>query len=175
MTDTPGHYKRPRLSPSGDYMTYEKGGGSSITSPNYTSEPGIYVLALEDGEPLRIAKSGSDPHFDGDDLRVFFTKNVEGKSTLVSTNLLGDGERDHASSKQAQTYLTSPDGKYVAFRENYNLYVMPLLPGPQNVETGMKTGALPVVKVSEGGATYPSWSKTEHLIGPSARMSFPRP
>jgi len=36
---------------------------------------------------------------------------------------------------------------------------MPVLPGPQNVGTGMETGALPVVKVSEGGATYPSWSE----------------
>ncbi len=157
-TDKPGHYKRPRLSPSGDYLTFEKGGGSALTAPTYTDAPGLYVTALEGGEPMRISKSGSDPHFDGDDLRIFFTKQIDDKSTLVSTNLLGDDERAHASSKMAQTYLVSPDGKHVAFRENYNLFIMPLLSGPQNVETGMTTGELPVVKVSEGGATYPSWS-----------------
>ena len=157
-TDTPGHYKRPRLSPSGDYLTFEKGGGASITSQSYTDARGIYVMALDGGDAMRISKSGNDPHFDGDDLRIFFTKNIDGKSTLVSTNLLGDDEKAHASSKMAQTYLVSPDGDYVAFRENYNLFVMPLLSGPQNVGTGMTTGALPVVKVSEGGATYPSWS-----------------
>ena len=169
LTETPGHYKRPRLSPSGDYLTFEKGGGSSITSPNYTDGSGLYVMSVDDREPLRISKSGNDPHFDGDDLRVFFTKDMDDKSTLVSTNLLGDDERAHASSKQAQTYLVSPDGDYVAFRENYNLFVMPLLSGPQNVGTGMETGALPVVKVSEGGATYPSWSKDGSLhwsLGP---------
>ena len=159
LTDKPGHYKRPRLSPSGDYLTFEKGGGSSLVSQAYSSDRGIYVMAVDDGEPMRIAKSGNDPHFDGDDLRVFFTKTVDSKSTLVSTNLLGDDQRNHASSNMAQTYLVSPDGDYVAFRENYNLFVMPILPGPQNVGTGMDTGALPVVKVSEGGATYPSWSK----------------
>ena len=157
-TDTPGHYKRPRLSPSGDYLTFEKGGGSSLTSQSYTDARGIYIMALDGGDAMRIAKSGSDPHFDGDDLRVFFTKQIDSKSTLVSTNLLGDDEKAHASSKMAQTYLVSPDGDYVAFRENYNLFVMPLLSGPQNVGTGMETGALPVVKVSEGGATFPSWS-----------------
>jgi len=113
LTETPGHYKRPQLSPSGDYLTFEKGGGSSITSQNYTDAPGIYVMAVEDGEPMRISKSGNDPHFDGDDLRVFFTKQMDDKSTLVSTNLLGDDERAHASSKQAQTYLVSPEGDFV--------------------------------------------------------------
>ena len=169
LVSKPGHYKRPRLSPSGDYLTFEKGGGSSITSQSYTDAPGIYVHAVDGGEPMRISKSGNDPHFDGDDLRVFFTKTMDEKSTLVSTNLLGDDMRAHASSKQAQTYLISPNGEYVAFRENYNLFIMPLLPGPQNVETGMTTGALPVVKVSEGGATYPSWSNDGTLhwsLGP---------
>lgn len=169
-TDKPGHYKRPRLSPSGDYLTYEKGSGSSITAPTYTNNPGLYVQAVGDNTPMRISQSGSAPHFDGDDLRVFFTKTIDGTSTLVSTNLLGDDERPHASSKMAQTYLVSPDGDYVAFRENYNLFVMPLLPGPQNVGTGMETGALPVVKVSEGGATYPSWSEDGTLnwsLGPN--------
>lgn len=162
-TEQPGHYKRPRLSPSGDYLTFEKGNGSSITAPTYTNDPGLYILAVDGGEPMRISKSGSAPHFDGDDLRVFFTKQVDSKSTLVSTNLLGDDERAHASSKMAQTYLISPDGKHVAFRENYNLFVMPLLSGPQNVGTGMTTGELPVVKVSEGGATYPSWTNDGSL------------
>ncbi|WP_427450484.1 amidohydrolase family protein [Litorimonas sp. WD9-15] len=169
-TDKPGHYKRPRLSPSGDFLTYEKGGGSSLTAPTYTDDPGLYVQAIGDNDPIRISKSGSDPHFDGDDLRVFFTKNIDSKSTLVSTNLLGDDQREHASSKMAQTYLISPNGDYVAFRENYNLFVMPLLMGPQNVGTGMTTGELPVVKVSEGGATYPSWSKDGTLnwsLGPN--------
>jgi len=168
-TETPGHYKRPRLSPSGDYLTFEKGGGSSITSQKYTDGSGLYVMAVDDGEPMRISKSGNDPHFDGDDLRVFFTKSMDDKSTLVSTNLLGDDLRAHASSKQAQTYLVSSDGDYVAFRENYNLFVMPILSGPQNVGTSMETGALPVVKVSEGGATYPSWTEDGSLhwsLGP---------
>ena len=170
LTKTPGIYKRPRLSPSGDYLTFEKAGPSSILKQSYTKDPGIYIMDLDGGDMHRISKSGNDPHFDGDDLRVFFTKNMDSKNTLVSTNLLGDDQREHASSKMAQTYLTSPDGNYVAFRENYNLFVMPLLPGPQNVGTAMKTGELPIVKVSEGGATYPSWSDNGTLswsLGPN--------
>ncbi len=164
VTTSPGHYRRPEFSPSGDFITYEKGGGGFLTSDQWSSDTGLFIMDLEQRNPVRLSKSGSEPHFDGDELRVFFTKNIDQKSTLVSTNLLGDDERKHASSKMAQSYHVSPDGSMVAYRENYNLYVMPLLTGPQNVGAGMKTGALPVTKVSQGGATYPSWSTDNTLF-----------
>jgi len=63
----------------------------------------------------------------------------------------------------AQSYHVSPDGKMIAVRENYNLYVQPALKGPQNVDSSMKSTALPVTKVSHGGATYPSWSEGNQL------------
>jgi len=168
--DKPGHYKRPAFSPSGEYITYEKGSGGFMTDSRYSSGTGLYVQSVQEGDAVHISKSGNNPHFDGDELRVYFTKTLDKKSTLVSTNLLGDDERAHASSKQAQSYHVSPDGKMIAVRENYNLYVMPALKGPQNVDSSMKADALPVTKVSHGGATYPSWSKDNMLnwtLGPT--------
>ena len=169
-TKTPGHYKRAAFSPSGDYITYEKGSGGFLTAPEWSSGTGIYLQSVEGGEPVHISKSGGDPHFDGDELRVYFTKFADKKNTLVSTNLLGDDERKHASSTMAQSYHVSPDGKMIAVRENYNLYVQPALKGPQNVDSSMKSTALPVTKVSHGGATYPSWSEGHQLnwsLGPT--------
>ncbi len=158
-SSNPGHYKRPAFSPGGDYITYEKGSGGFLTAPEWSSNTGIYIQSLDGDSPVRISDSGNDPHFGEDELRVYFTKFMDKKSTLVSTNLLGDDERKHASSKMAQSYHISPDGSKIAVRENYNLYVMPALKGPQNVDAGMKADALPVTKISHGGATYPSWSK----------------
>jgi imidazolonepropionase-like amidohydrolase len=103
-------------------------------------------------------------------MRVFFTKRMDGKATLVSTNVLGGRERAHASSKMAQSYHISPDGQMIAFRENYNLYVMPALKGPQNLAAEKSGNALPVSKVSYGGATYPSWTTDNQLnwtLGPT--------
>jgi len=105
-----------------------------------------------------FSKSGSEPHFGDDDLRVYFSKNIDKLNTLVSTNLLGHDERKLASSKLAQSYHVSPDGSMVAFRENYNLHVMPVLKGPQNISVVRSGKDLPVAKVSHGGATYPSWT-----------------
>ena len=165
-TDEPGHYRRPRLSPSGDYLTYEKQAGGYLTAPEWSAAPGIYVKRVGTNDAQRIAKSGYAPHFDGEDLRLFFTRSGD----LVSTNLLGGEERVHATNEMAQTYVVSPDGRHVAFRENYNLFVSPLLPGPQKVGTSRGSKALPVVKVSEGGATYPSWTADGELywtLGPT--------
>ena len=169
-TKNPGHYKRPAFSPSGEFITYEKGAGGFLTAPEWSNGTGIYVQAIDSDDSVLVSKSGNDPHFDDDDLRLYFTKTIEKKSTLVSTNLLGGDERKHASSVMAQSYHVSPDGKMIAFRENYNLYVMPALKGPQNVAAGMKADALPVTKVSHGGATYPSWTTDNQLnwtLGPT--------
>jgi len=169
-TKNPGHYKRPAFSSSGEYITYEKGSGGFLTAPEWSKDTGIYVQAVNDGNSVHVSDSGNNPHFDGDELRVYFTKTLDKKSTLVSTNLLGDDERKHASSKMAQSYHVSPDGKMIAVRENYNLYVQPALKGPQNVDSSMKSTALPVTKVSHGGATYPSWSEGNILnwsLGPT--------
>lgn len=169
-TKNPGHYKRPAFSPSGEYITYEKGSGGFLTAPEWSNDTGIYVQSVAGGDSIHVSGSGNDPHFDGDELRVYFTKFADKKNTLVSTNLLGDDERKHASSTMAQSYHVSPDGTMIAVRENYNLYVQPALKGPQNVDSSMKSTALPVTKVSHGGATYPSWSKGNKLnwsLGPT--------
>ena len=158
VTTEPGHYRSPRLSPNGAYVTYEKHSGGNLVAPEWSSDTGLYVKRVGRGAPERISKSGSDPHFDGSNSRLFFTRYADDASQLVSVDLTGNKERIHAMNKMAQTYIVSPDGRQVAFRENYNLYVMPLLPGPQKVSAGRNVKALPVTKISEGGATYPSWS-----------------
>jgi len=158
ITEKPGQYRRPVISPDGEFITYEKDAGGYLTSDLYSSDAGLYVQAVDGSDPVRVSKSGRHPHFGADNLRIYFTTSKDKKNALVSTNLLGDQERTHASSKMAQMYAMSPTGKHVAFRENYNLYVMPVMPGPQDVDASRSSKALPVAKLSDGGATYPSWS-----------------
>ena len=170
-TQNPGHYRRPAFSPSGDFITYEKGAGGFLTAPEWSSDTGIYVQETGTGESLHVSKSGNNPHYADDDFRVYFTKRMDGKAALVSTNVLGGLERKHASSKLAQSYHISPDGRMIAFRENYNLYVMPALKGPQNIAADKGGKALPVTKLSYGGATYPSWT-ADNQIGWSLGPTF---
>lgn len=170
VTTRKGHYRNPRLSPSGRIVTYEKRRGGNLVDPKWSDNTGLFIQSVTGGEPKRIATSGSAPHFDGAENRVFFTRSANSSRELASVDLAGTNERVHATNTMAQTFVVSPDGRQVAFRENYNLYVMPMLPGPQSVSAGRSSKALPVTKVSEGGATYPSWTNRGELywtLGPT--------
>ena len=175
-TDKPGHYANPALSPGGDYLTFEKKGGGNLTAPEWSEAEGVYVQDVESSDAVRVSKSGSMPHFGADDLRLFMTRNEDGKNALVSVNLLGHDARIHTSSEMAQSYQVSFDGQTVAFRENYNLYTMPILSGPQNVGGGISATALPVTKLSQNGATYPSWTNSGKVfwsVGPTLYSADP--
>ena len=82
----------------------------------------------------------------------------DGKSQLVSTDLNGQDRRTHANGELVTDYEVSPDGRTLAFRQNYDAYVTPLMPGGQDVTLGTKSGALPITRVSGSGADYIHWS-----------------
>lgn len=159
ISGEPGHYSKPQFSPSGQVVAFEKNGGGYLTSDAWSNAPGLYLMPAAGGDMQRFSESGEQPHYGKAGNRVYFTKSQNKTRSLVSTNLDGEAERVHASSKLAQVYMISPNGENLVFRQNYNLFMMPVLPGPQDISAGPGAKALPVTKLSNGGAQYPSWSK----------------
>lgn len=158
LTKELGHYRRPRFSPNGKTIVFEKGRGGGLLSKNWSIAPGIYVVSSNGGKARKVNDGGSWPHYGADNDRVFFTRN--GKTVdLISANLDGLDERKHATSALVSEYQVSPDGTHLAFHENYDVHVMPLLPGPQALAAGRSGSSLPKVEVSGNGATYMHWSK----------------
>ena len=165
----PGHYSRPSFSPDGELIVFERSSGGGLRSDLYGSDPGLYVVDRKGGEPVRFSTSGRMPHFGADPLRIFFSAFQDGGIVLKSVNLLGGEDRTHITNEMSQGYYVSPDGDQVAFRENYNLYVTDLPPGPQAAGLTRAGGGLPVTKLSESGATYPVWIEDGHMawsLGP---------
>ncbi len=155
----PGHYGAPRFSPDGKTIVFERRRSGGLTSSRWTQDPGVYRVASTGGAPVRISRGGSDPQFGASNDRVFMLMSEKDKQQLVSTDLNGQAKRVHASGEMAYDYQVSPDGRNVAFRQNYQAFVMPLMPGTQEVAVDQKGGPLPVTRVSAEGGEFINWSK----------------
>jgi imidazolonepropionase-like amidohydrolase/Tol biopolymer transport system component len=158
LTTTPGHYAEPRFSPDGKTIVFERRGSGGLTSARWSEDPGVYRIAASGGAAERISSDGAKPQFAATSDRVFMVTAGDGKSQLVSTDMSGQDKRVHANGELVSDYEISPDGRTLAFRQNYDAYVTPLMPGGQDVSLGTKSGALPVTRVSGSGAEYMHWS-----------------
>ena len=172
VTTVAGHYYRPRFSPDGKTIVFEQRAGGGLTSSRGNPGEGAYRVAATGGAPVRIAKDAASPQFGRDSDRVFLMVNEKDKRQLVSTDLTGGERRVHASGELVNDYQVSPAGDYVAFRQNYEAFVMPLLPGTQSVDTDAKGGPLPVTRVSADGADFINWSNDGRTIHWSAGPTF---
>lgn len=158
LTATPGHYAEPRFSPDGRIVAFEKRAGGGLRSERWGENPGIYRVAATGGPAERVSDNGAKPQFGATSDRVFIIAAADGKNQLVSTDLQGQDRRVHASGELVSDYEVSPDGRTLAFRQNYDAYVTPLMPGGQDVSLSMSGGAMPVTRVSDSGADYMHWS-----------------
>jgi imidazolonepropionase-like amidohydrolase/Tol biopolymer transport system component len=170
VTTRPGHYAVPRFSPDGKTIVFEARQSEGLTTSKWQDEPGVYKVATSGGAPVLVAKGASDPQFGAANERLFMSKGGRGGRKLVSTDLSGQAERTHADGELVTSFEVSPTGDYAAFRENYEAFVMPLLPGIQDVGASARGAGLPVTRVSGDGANYFNWSndgKTLHWsLGP---------
>ncbi|HEX5644089.1 MAG TPA: amidohydrolase family protein [Erythrobacter sp.] len=159
VTSQKGHYAVPQFSPDGTLIVFEKRQGGYLTAPEYSDNPGIYSVPAPGGTMQLVSREGADPQFGAANDRLFLSVSEGGKLQLVSIDLDGEDKRVHAIGELANDFRVAPDGKTVAFRQNYEVFAMPMMPGGKPVDVGEKGGALPVARVSKGGADYIGWSR----------------
>ena len=58
VTKQPGHYYQPRFTPKGDAIVVQRSTGGQLTSPLWSSEPGLYRVAAAGGELQKLTDKG---------------------------------------------------------------------------------------------------------------------
>jgi imidazolonepropionase-like amidohydrolase len=164
LTRHPGHYRSPRFSPDGSLVVFQLSGAQGLTSDRWSEQTGIFSMPSSGGEMTRIFGSGSNPQFAADPGRVFLEVNEQQKEKLISVDLHGGNRRDHAQGEMITQFEISPDGRTLAFREDYNVYVTPFFDGVAMLNLGAHADQLPVTRASREGGMYMNWARGGRLL-----------
>ncbi|HZF44109.1 MAG TPA: amidohydrolase, partial [Sphingomonadaceae bacterium] len=137
ITPKPGHYVEPSFSPDGNSIAYRKASDGFLTSAMWGKDTGLHVVRTAGGTPRLVTKSGTLPHFGAANDRLFYMANeAEQKRSLRSIGINRNDERTHLISQNAAEFSVSPDGKWVAWSERFQAYVMPFVVTGKAVDIG---------------------------------------
>lgn len=159
LTRQPGHFHAPRFSPDGKAVVFEASSGGFLTSPNWSMETGVFIVSSSGGDARLITDDGSNPHFGANENRLYVTRRGDDGRELVSIDLNGEKPRTHAVGEYVVQYEVAPDDLHFAFRENYNVYVLPLPPGGNALQLSTSVASINTTKASGDGGNYPHWTK----------------
>ncbi|MBW3670273.1 MAG: amidohydrolase family protein [Acidobacteria bacterium] len=167
LTQAPGHYVEPALSPDNRSVVYRKMSGGYLTSPLYSFDTGLWIAPVVGGEAEELTSSGFEPQFGAEQDRVYFTRYGEEFSReLKSIRLNGSDERTHYKSDNATELSISPDGKWLAFTEQFNAWITPFVSTGTAISIGPDASAVPTSRVTDVAGEYIHWS------GDSSRLHW---
>lgn len=167
---TPGHYIEPSFSTDGEFIAYRKFSGGYLLDPKHSVDSGIYILNLDDEATKRVAKRGWNPHFAGDNSRLYYTESVGGtpypETQFVSVDLNGEDKRVHLyGADKVSEYRLSHDKQWVAFVHQYNVYIAPFADNGKKITVGPTMTSLPVKQVSARAGEYLNWAPNSASVG----------
>lgn len=158
LTDEKGFYYSPSYSSKGDRIVFRKGRGNDVLGQTYGKGGGIYVMSANGGSKTLVTDNGTKPKFNADDNRIFFQSSENGKKAYKSVNVNGGGEVTHYTSGYATQFEPSPDGRWMAFTEFFNVYITPMMltGSAQDLSSGNKS--IPLTRLTKDAGSYIHWS-----------------
>ena len=158
VTTEKGFYYAPKFSAKGDLIVYRKGSGNEVLGFTFGKNTGIYTIPASGGEPKLIREDGIKPQFNSTDDRIYFQSSESGKKAFKSCDLYGGNVRTHYTSTYANAFIPSPDGKWMAFNELFNVYLTPLVTTGNPLDLSSQNKALPLKKLTKDAGSYIHWS-----------------
>ncbi|MXV51181.1 amidohydrolase family protein [Pedobacter sp. HMF7647] len=164
LTREKGFYYSPSYSNKGDKIVYRKGVGNEVLGFAFGKNPGIYVMPANGGVGEKISDEGIEPLFSADDQRIYFQSSADGKKAFKSVNLNGSDKKTLYTSTYATQFLPSPDGKWMAFDELFNVYITPFAATGASLDLSSANKSLPLTKVSRDAGSFLQWSKDSQRL-----------
>jgi len=158
LTSRQGHYVEPNFSPDGSRIVYRRTRGDNLRGTGYSRETGIYWMSAGGGASHLITEEGSDPSFTPTSDRIYLSSREGDKNALVSVGLNGQDRRVHFTSENAAQFLPSPDDKWMAIIERFNVYISVFPKTGKAVDIGPSASDYPLKKVSRDAGYYLNWS-----------------
>nr|WP_068889316.1 amidohydrolase family protein [Pedobacter panaciterrae] len=158
LTDEKGLYYSPSYSTKGDKIVYRKGVGNEVLGYAYGRGTGIFTMMADGSAKTLVSENGIKPQFNKDDNRIFFQGYEDGKKAFKSVDLNGGNPRTHYTSTYVTQFCPSPDGKWMAFTELFNVYITPMVTTGSPLELSSTNKSIPLTRVTKDAGTYLHWS-----------------
>ncbi|MEO6151133.1 MAG: amidohydrolase family protein [Mucilaginibacter sp.] len=159
VTVEKGFYYSPKFSNKGDVIIFRKGAGNRELGYAYGANPGIYTIPANGGTPKLIINNGIRPQFSADDSKIYYQGSEGDKKAFKVIDITGANTRTLYTSTYATQFCPSPDGKYMAFTELYNCYIIPMANTGSAQELSATNKALPLNKLTRDAGAYLHWSR----------------
>jgi len=164
LTKEKGYYYSPKFSNKGDKIIYRKGVGNDVLGYTFGKNTGVFIMNSDGEKAVKVLDGGIRPMFNSDDTRIFFQSSEGGKKAFKSSDLNGGNIMTHFTSTYANVFSPSPDGRWIAFNELFNVYITPLVTTGMPLDLSAGNKSLPLTKVSKDAGTYIHWSKDSQRL-----------
>jgi imidazolonepropionase-like amidohydrolase/Tol biopolymer transport system component len=151
-----GIYRSPRFSPDGKSIVFEKEEGNEAQGNAFSVKPGLYMMDAAGHNSHFVTEEGTDPYFSKDNTLLFFQSGSE--KAFKSYDLAEHKTTTLFTSKYANSFVPSPDNKWIAFTELFNVYITPLLVSGKSTDLSHESGAMPLTRVTRDAGINLHWS-----------------
>ncbi len=168
LYQTKGIVREPHFSPDGQTIVFRIQSGDTSMG-GFRSQAGLYLIAATGGAPWKIAKEGRQARFSQNGGTIVFTESavVDGSRVETVQSMAKDGSNIKtlatAASPDSNHLALSPDGEWIAFKENQSIYVVPFKRGEKPFEVkaaGNKDAKL----LSKAGGYEIEWSRDSQTV-----------
>ncbi len=158
LTKTKAIYRMPSFSPDSKWIVFRKEDDDVVLGPSHAAQPGIYMMNADGNNEKRVIERGDIPRFNSAGDRIYYQLGGGMNRTFASSKLDGEDEHIHFKSTYGSQFVVSPDEKWIAFIDLWEVYVAAFPKTGRTIDLGSSTKDFPVKIVSKDAGISLHWS-----------------